>query len=270
MHEPSTSKMAPEVPLCRGQCQSLSCSVGTSAVAAQPSADPPRNSGGFGSSCTHRAWLPWLHAAWPCLSLSKGSVIVLHAELGAIKAIAWQLDPDLSQAAEVGLHLLQCSVFTATLPVSSYQALQGMELGCAGVVTFPGGSVWLPSWEDGRTPAGWGYSSEMFHASVACLVGAMPHSLLLSTECKCITYPTCRTGIPTQASIRSHGALRETSGQICGRPQALRQGVSNLPNLTCGQLCTPFRLVTCSTAGVPRCLWNALQVPLLYAACVLP
>lgn len=121
--------MAPEVPLCRGQCQSLSCSVGTSAVAAQPSADPPCNSGGFGSSCTHRAWLPWLHAAWPWLSLSKGSVIVLHAELGAIKAIAWQLDPDLSQAAEVGLHLLQCSVFTATLPVSSYQALRGWNLG---------------------------------------------------------------------------------------------------------------------------------------------
>ena len=42
---------------------------------------------------------------------------VLRAELGAIKAMALHLEPNFAQAAEVGLRLLRCSTFTATLRV---------------------------------------------------------------------------------------------------------------------------------------------------------
>ena len=67
----------------------------------------------------------------------------------------------------------------------------------------------------------------MCHTFVVCPVGASLPAR--SPEmCKGISCPTCRTGIPLQASMRTHGTLKPF-GQSCGHHQALKQEVSAQP-----------------------------------------
>ena len=114
---------------------------------------------------------------------------MLRAELGAINALAWQLDPDFLQAAEVGSHLLRCSASTATLRVSSYQAcITADGPGCAGVITSSD-SVWLPVLTDWRKLAGLGPSLQLLAfgckthiGCLSCWCHARPCSLLKFQE----------------------------------------------------------------------------------------
>ena len=106
--------------------------------------------------------------------------------------------------------------------------------GCAGVITSSRSCLAARSGRQKDTSrpqptpcSSCGASVEVCHTFVVCPVGAsLPAP---SPEmCKGISCSTCRTGIPLQASIKSHGTL-EPYGPICGRHQALKQEVSTQP-----------------------------------------